>query len=79
MAFHSPIVPIGPTGPTGYTGFAGSNVTGPTGYTGSIGTNTPNGSVATVLGSVGPTGSHTTVQEWLVVSIGGNTRYIPMF
>ena len=39
-----------------------------------------NGTVATVLGSLGPTGSNTTVQEWLAVkNSGGTTRYIPMF
>jgi hypothetical protein len=40
-----------------------------------------NGSVATVLGSLGPAGSHTTVQEWLTVdsSAGGVQRWIPMF
>lgn len=38
-----------------------------------------NGSVATVLGSVGPAGSNTTVQEWLTIDIGGTTRYIPCF
>lgn len=38
-----------------------------------------NGSVATVLGSVGPAGSNTTVQEWLTVDINGTTRYIPCF
>jgi hypothetical protein len=40
-----------------------------------------NGAVATVLGSLGPTGSHTTVQEWLTVdsSAGGVQRWIPMF
>lgn len=39
-----------------------------------------NGSVATVLGSVGPTGAHTTVQEWIVVKgSSGNVRYIPAF
>jgi hypothetical protein len=39
-----------------------------------------NGTVATVLGSIGPTGSHTTVQEWLtIVMPGGATRYIPCF
>ena len=40
---------------------------------------TANGSVATVLGSVGPTGSNTTVQEWLTLDINGTTRYIPCF
>lgn len=39
-----------------------------------------NNTVATVLGSLGPTGSHTTVQTWLtIVDNGGNTRYIPCF
>lgn len=40
---------------------------------------TANGTVATVLGSVGPTGAHTTVQEWLTLRVGANTRYIPCF
>lgn len=40
-----------------------------------------NGTVATVLGSLGPTGSHTTVQEWLTVQSNGGVsqRWIPMF
>lgn len=39
-----------------------------------------NAAVATVLGSVGPTGSHTTVQKWLtIVDSGGVTGYIPIF
>ena len=39
-----------------------------------------NGSVATVLGSLGPTGSHTAVQEWLtVIDASGNIRYVPGF
>ncbi len=38
-----------------------------------------NGSVATVLGSVGPTGANTTVQEWLTIDINGTTRYLPCF
>jgi hypothetical protein len=39
-----------------------------------------NGSVATVLGSIGPVGSHTTVQTWLtIVDNTGATRYIPAF
>jgi hypothetical protein len=39
-----------------------------------------NGSVATVLGSVGPAGAHTTVQEWLTVkNPAGVTRYIQCF
>jgi hypothetical protein len=44
-----------------------------------IDSTTANGAVATVLGSVGPAGSNTTVQEWLTIDIGGNTRYIPCF
>lgn len=41
---------------------------------------TANGSVATILTSLGPSGSHTTVQEWLtVVDTGGTTRYIPTY
>lgn len=38
-----------------------------------------NGTVATVLGSVGPTGANTTVQEWLKVDTPNGTRYIPCF
>lgn len=39
-----------------------------------------NGAVATALTSVGPTGSHTTVQEWFTVkNASGVTRYIPAF
>jgi len=39
-----------------------------------------NGSVATAMSSVGPTGSHTTVQEWMTVSnASGVTRYVPCF
>jgi hypothetical protein len=39
-----------------------------------------NGSVATVLGSVGPTGSHTAVQEWIQIKgSGGAVRYLPGF
>lgn len=38
-----------------------------------------NNTVATVLGSVGPTGAQTTVQEWLKVDTPTGTRYIPCF
>lgn len=39
-----------------------------------------NGAVATVLGSLGPAGSHTTVQKWLAVrDSGGTTLWIPAF
>ena len=44
-----------------------------------IDSTTPNALVATVLGSVGPTGANTTVQEWLTIDINGTTRYIPCF
>jgi hypothetical protein len=39
-----------------------------------------NGTVATALSSVGPTGSHAAVQEWFVVkNASGTVRYIPAF
>lgn len=39
-----------------------------------------NGAVATVLGSIGPTGSHTTVQKWLTIKDNGATvGYLPVF
>lgn len=39
-----------------------------------------NNTVATVLGSVGPTGAHTTVQEWMLVKgSGGADRWAPLF
>jgi hypothetical protein len=39
-----------------------------------------NGVVATVLGSVGPAGSHTTVQKWIAVKDStGTTLYVPGF
>ena len=38
-----------------------------------------NGSVAVVLGAIGPAGASTTVQEWLTIDINGTTRYIPCF
>lgn len=40
-----------------------------------------NAAVATSLTGVGPTGAHTTVQEWLVIQhgSGGPSRYIPCF
>lgn len=41
---------------------------------------TANGIVATALTAVGPTGSHTTVQEWMTVTNpAGVVRWIPMF
>jgi hypothetical protein len=39
-----------------------------------------NGAVATTMTSLGPAGSHTTVQEWLVIkNSGGTVRYIPCY
>lgn len=39
-----------------------------------------NGAVATTMTSLGPTGSHTTVQEWLTITdASGTTRYIPAY
>lgn len=39
-----------------------------------------NGTVATAMSSVGPTGSHTTIQEWLAIkNNSGVVRYIPLF
>lgn len=41
---------------------------------------TANGSVATTMTSLGPTGSHTTIQEWFTVkNSSGTVRYIPAF
>jgi len=55
------------------------NPTGGTLQSGS-GTWSANGSVATALSSIGPTGSHTTVQEWLTIKdASGTVRYIPAF
>lgn len=46
----------------------------------SAGSFTANGAVATVLGSVGATGSHTTVQEWFTFkNASGTTRFVPAF
>lgn len=44
-----------------------------------IDSTTANGTVATAMSSLGPTGSHTTIQEWLTIDINGTTRYIPCF
>jgi len=41
---------------------------------------TANGAVVTTLTGIGPTGSHTTVQEWLTIkNASGTTRYLPCF
>lgn len=41
---------------------------------------TANGSVATAMSSLGPTGSHATIQEWFTIKdSAGTVRYIPAF
>lgn len=41
---------------------------------------TANGAVATTMTSLGPSGSHGTIQEWLTVKdVGGTTRWIPAY
>jgi hypothetical protein len=41
---------------------------------------TANGAVATAMSSLGPTGSHTTIQTWFtILDSGGTLRYIPAF
>lgn len=42
---------------------------------------TANGAIATTMTSLGPTGSHTTVQEWLTIknASSGAVRYIPCY
>jgi len=41
---------------------------------------TANGTVATAMSSLGPTGAHTTIQEWFTVkNASGIVRYIPAF
>jgi hypothetical protein len=49
--------------------------------TGQVRLNTvANGTVATAMSSLGPTGAHTTVQEWFAVkNASGTIRYIPAF
>lgn len=47
---------------------------------GAAGSFTANGSVATAMSSLGPAGSHATIQEWLTITdAGGTVRYIPCF
>lgn len=47
---------------------------------GNAGSFSANGTVATTMTSVGPTGAHTTVQEWLTIkNASGVTRYIPCY
>ncbi len=44
-----------------------------------VNTNVANGTVATTLTSLGPTGASTTVQGWLRIKVGGTVRYIPFW
>lgn len=47
---------------------------------GNAGSFTANGSVATTMTSLGPTGSHATIQEWFTVQdSAGTVRYIPAY
>lgn len=47
---------------------------------GSTGAFTANGVVATTMTSLGPAGSHTTVQEWLTITdAAGTVRFIPCY
>lgn len=41
--------------------------------------NVANGSVATTINSLGPTGAATTIQGWLAIKVGGTARYIPFW
>ena len=40
---------------------------------------TANGSVATAISSVGPTGAQTTIQGWIRVDVAGTPRYVPFW
>ena len=62
-----------------YLAFNNASETGEAAFT-NAGSWVANGSVATSVTSVGPGGSHTTVQEWLVVvDNNGTPRYVPAF
>jgi hypothetical protein len=85
----NPTITIPPTGTSGATvpflngnnTWSGTNIfSGSISLSGANSMFSTNGAVATVLGSIGPTGSHTTVQTWLtIVDNTGTTRYIPCF
>lgn len=58
----------------------GVSIVGATLKLGSSGMFTANGTVATAMSSLGPTGSHPTIQTWLTITdSGGTVRYIPCF
>ncbi len=44
-----------------------------------ITTATANGSVATVMSNVGPSGAQTAIQGWLLINVAGTNRYIPFW
>ena len=72
------------TGGAGTTGTGGDIVltTGASTTPGRINfvnTNVANAAIATVLGSVGPTGAATTVQGWLAIKVAGTARFIPFW
>jgi hypothetical protein len=47
---------------------------------GAAGDFTANGTVATAMSSLGPTGAHTTIQKWLTITDdAGNIGYVPVF
>lgn len=65
---------------TGYLTFQNGTEPGEMQITSSSTAFAQNGTVATSVTSVGTTGAHTTVQEWLiVVNPNGFLRYIPAF
>jgi hypothetical protein len=44
-----------------------------------MGAGVANGSVATAMSSLGPAGSHSTIQEWLKITTQNGARWIPCF
>jgi hypothetical protein len=81
-AGSAPQIAVGDLGGTGDANI--DMIVGPKG-TGVVqfqnsGSFTANGAVATAMTSLGPTGSHTTIQEWLTVkNSSGVVRYIPAY
>lgn len=72
------------TGPVGGGGAGPATITNPYALwidAGNLRYDNPvaNGVVATVLGSVGPTGASTTVVEWAEISVDGNRRIFPLW
>ena len=55
------------------------SVTGGATSTFQIAAGVANGAVATLLGSLGPTGANTTVVGWLRILVAGTAQYIPYF